>query len=155
MRKLINFNQFLSESFNVKKDSLKLSDSIRYNIYDNKQKIGDIILSETEYDHIGIKDDLGSDNIIYLSYVTIKEEHRGKKFFKRTLDWLVNTSLGKYDYIVLRVDTDSDVSFETLKKMYSKYGFKSFTPYNIDEYKYEFEYVEGEDNFMYYKLSTF
>ena len=144
---------FETYSFNIKKDSIKLADSDMYNIYIGETKVGQIILSENELSYIGIEKDLKSDKIIYISYITIDEEHRRKKLLTKTLKWLVSQSEGKYDYIVLRIDMDSEISFETLKSIYSKYGFVPFTPKDIDEHKYGFTYKEGEDNFMYYDMN--
>jgi RimJ/RimL family protein N-acetyltransferase len=146
------YYNFIKESFQVKKSSINLASSKLYDIYVNNNKVGQIILSDDEYDYINIPEDLGTDNLLYLSFIIIDEEYRNKGYFKKAINWLIKYAEKTYDYIVIRIDTDSDVDFYTLKSIYQNLGFKPFTPEDISEFKYSFNYVEEEDNFMFYKL---
>ena len=152
---VLKFNDFnsVNENFTIIKDRLNMGTTIRFDIFDQGEKVGTINMSTDEYDYLEIPDELGG-KCIYLSYIQIDEYYQRRGYFKKAMNWIFN-NFRQYDYLVLRVSDDSEVSFHTLKKIYTKLGFISFNPEEVYDTHYVNDYIispKDEELFMYIKL---
>jgi hypothetical protein len=103
----------------------------------NDEKVGYIILSPARKEYYWVDVDLP--NPLAIVEIKISNQFRGKNYMKETMNWLYNFAKENgYESLFLRVDDDSEISQDTLFKIYQKYGFST---YRTDD--------EDDDVFMY------
>jgi ribosomal protein S18 acetylase RimI-like enzyme len=66
--------------------------------------------------------------------IKILNQFRGKNYMKETMNWLYNFAKENgYKSLFLRVDDDSEISQDTLFKIYQKYGFSVYITTDDEE----------------------
>ena len=146
---LITFDKIpLSAIKLIYKGSFTLDESIKienpqtdeYNdIFVNGEKVGYIILSPARKEYYWV--DVNLPNPLAIVDIKILNQFRGKNYMKETMNWLYNFSKENgYKSLFLRVDDDSEISQETLFKIYQKYGFSVYRT------------TDDEDDIFMYKL---
>ena len=134
--KLIYKGSFsLDESINIEKPSTD-----EYNdIVVDGEKVGYIILSPARKEYYWV--DVNLPNPLAIVDIKILNQFRGKNYMKETMNWLYNfAKVNGYKSLFLRVDDDSEISQDTLFKIYQKYGFSVYRT------------TDDEDDVFMYKL---
>ena len=134
--KLIYKGSFsLDESINIENPT-----SDEYNdIIFNGEKVGYIILSPARKEYYWV--DVNLPNPLAIVDIKILNQFRGKNYMKETMNWLYNFAKENgYKSLFLRVDDDSEISQDTLFKIYQKYGFSVYRT------------TDDEDDIFMYKL---
>ena len=142
------------KNFNIEKNETNIfGNNLKFDIKDQNDKIGYFILSQNEFDYLEIEEDLGGKSL-YLSFIFIENNHRGKGHFEKIMDWIKQYAKNNnFEYVVLRIDEESNLGFDKLQNKYEKMGFISFNPDNIHEFSHQFN-IDPNDKklFMYYQL---
>jgi len=108
-------------------------------IFVEGKKVGYIILSPAKKEYYWVYIDLP--NPLAIVDIKIFNQFRGKNYMKQTMNWLyVFAKKSGYESLFLRVDDDSEISQETLFKIYQKYGFSLYRT------------TDDEDDIFMYKL---
>lgn len=134
--KLIYKGSFtLDESINIQNPQTD-----EYNdIFVDGEKVGYIILSPARKEYYWV--DVNLPNPLAIVDIKILNQFRGKNYMKETMNWLYNFAKENgYKSLFLRVDDDSEISQETLFKIYQKYGFSVYRT------------TDDEDDIFMYKL---
>ena len=134
--KLIYKGSFsLDKSINIENPT-----SDEYNdIIVNGEKVGYIILSPARKEYYWV--DVNLPNPLAIVDIKILNQFRGKNYMKETMNWLYNFAKENgYKSLFLRVDDDSEISQDTLFKIYQKYGFSVYRT------------TDDEDDIFMYKL---
>lgn len=134
--KLIYKGSFsLDESINIENPS---TDEYNYIIVDG-EKVGYIILSPARKEYYWV--DVNLPNPLAIVDIKIFNQFRGKNYMKETMNWLYQFAKENgYKSLFLRVDDDSEISQDTLFKIYQKYGFSVYRT------------TDDEDDVFMYKL---
>jgi RimJ/RimL family protein N-acetyltransferase len=105
-------------------------------IYVNGVKVGYLILSPARKEYYWI--DINLPNPLAIVDIKIFKEFRGKNYMKETMNWLFNFAKEKgYNSLFLRVDDDSELSQETLLKIYENFGFSEYRTDDDDTFMYK------------------
>ena len=146
IREFLNENHLNSKL--IYKGSFTLDESINiqnpqtdeYNdIFVDGEKVGYIILSPARKEYYWV--DVNLPNPLAIVDIKILNQFRGKNYMKETMNWLYNFAKENgYKSLFLRVDDDSEISQETLFKIYQKYGFSVYRT------------TDDEDDIFMYKL---
>ena len=125
----------LEESINIENPQVdEYSD-----IFVDGEKVGYIILSPARKEYYWV--DVNLPNPLAIVEIKILNQFRGKNYMKETMNWLYNFAKENgYKSLFLRVDDDSEISQETLFKIYQKYGFSVYRT------------TDDEDDIFMYKL---
>ena len=125
----------LNKSINIENPSTD-----EYNdIIVNDEKVGYIILSPARKEYYWL--DINLPNPLAIVEIKILNQFRGKNYMKETINWLYNFAKENgYKSLFLRVDDDSEISQDTLFKIYQKYGFSVYRT------------TDDEDDVFMYKL---
>ena len=108
-------------------------------IFVDGEKVGYIILSTARKEYYWV--DVNLPNPLAIVDIKILNQFRGKNYMKETMNWLYNFAKENgYKSLFLRVDDDSEISQETLFKIYQKYGFSVYRT------------TDDEDDIFMYKL---
>jgi hypothetical protein len=128
-------SDLLKETIKIEKPSTD-----EYNdIYVDGEKVGYIILSPAKKEYYWV--DVNLPNPLAIVDIKIFNQFRGKNYMKDTMNWLYNFAKeNDYKSLFLRVDGDSEISQETLFKIYQKYGFSLYRT------------TDDEDDIFMYKL---
>lgn len=123
------------ESINI--ESPKADD---YNdIFVDVDKVGYIILASARKEYYWL--DVNLPNPLAIVDIKILNQFRGKNYMRETMNWLYNFAKEKgYKSLFLRVDDDSEISQDTLYKIYQKFGFSTYRT------------TDDEDDIFMYKL---
>ena len=145
---------------NIKvKNDIKLSDSIKIELYQNGLSIGHIVVAE-RYDNSFFEEFLSEDDIdeivTDLSYIVLEElyidpKHRYKGH-ANTLMNEINYQVKKHfpgkNQIFLYADPfEQNIPLKILKKFYNKYGFSTIPTPNLIYYNYDLA-VNYKENLM-------
>ena len=125
----------LKESINIENPSTD-----EYNdIYVDGEKVGYIILSPAKKEYYWI--DVNLPNPLAIVDIKILNQFRGKNYMRETMNWLYTFAKENgYKSLFLRVDDDSEISQDTLYKIYQKFGFSTYRT------------TDDEDDIFMYKL---
>ena len=127
--KLIYKGSFtLDESINIQDPQTD-----EYNdIFVDGEKVGYIILSPARKEYYWV--DVNLPNPLAIVDIKILNQFRGKNYMRETMNWLYNFAKENgYKSLFLRVDDDSEISQETLFKIYQKYGFSKYRTTDDDD----------------------
>ena len=94
-------------------------------IFVDGEKVGYIILAPARKEYYWV--DVNLPNPLAIVDIKILSQFRGKSYMKETMDWLYDFAKENgYKSLFLRVDDDSEISQETLFKIYQKLGFSTY-----------------------------
>lgn len=136
----MNIKQIINEEIRNLNENIRIPNPSTdyYNeIFIGDKKVGYIVLSPARKEYYWL--DFNFSNPLALVDIKIFPEFRNQGIMKNTINWLHDFAKQQgFSDIILRVDEDSEVSAEDLKRIYSGFGYREFDA--------------GEDIFMFKNL---